>query len=184
MCCLDNSLANRHSSNNTKMGMSFVYWSRKNPSDRWYRKLCLQDHVHPKLVPYHIHPYTMVPNSNSPLVASPSSLSPVTHSLNGTACCEMGGKCAKRSQCGASKGRKGVTSSECLGRNFFWCQGHQITNEEVGMSGAQLVIHGYPLWFFKQSAGMINIWCSNQNHKKWISTKVLNTLTFLATVSA
>ena len=113
----------------------------------------------------------MVPNSNSPLVASPSSLSPVTHSLNGTACCEMGGKCAKRSQCGASKGRKGVTSSECLGRDVFWCQDHQITNEEVGMSGAQLVIHGYPLWFFKQSAGMINIWCSNQNHKKWISTK-------------
>lgn len=116
--------------------------------------------------------HTMVPNSDSPLLASPSSLSlTVTHSLNGTACCEMGGKCAKRSQCGASKGRKGVTSSECLGRNVFWCQDHQITNEEVGMSGAQLVIHGYPLWFFKQSAGMINIWCSNRNHKKWISTK-------------
>lgn len=163
MWWLDNGLANRHSSNTTKMGMSFVYWSaRKNPSDRWYRKLCLQDHVHPKagIIPWF------------PTVTPPCWLPhPVSHQENpfargGTACCEMGGKCAKRSQCGASKGRKGVTSSECLGRNVFWCQGHQITNEEVGMSGAQLVIHGYPLWFFKQSAGMINIWCSNQNHKK------------------
>ena len=40
--------------------------------------------------------------------------SPDLPSAARSACCEMGWKCTKRSQWGASRGRNGVTSSECL----------------------------------------------------------------------
>ena len=169
---LNNSLANRHSSNTTKMGMSFVYWSRKNPSGSCTSKAGTI-------------PYTMIPNSNSPLLASRSSLSPGKPNRSGRHRMLRDGR--EMCQTIAVWCKQGKERSDQLRMPWQKCLLVPRSPNNEWRSWDEWFAIGYPFL----SLVILYAICRHDKHlmfqpksQEMDFHKVLNTLTFLATVSA